>query len=168
MPVGLQLARRVPGLIRFSPTASSPPRSPGYGEGLQERLRRDALSKHAGHEDSRRGVEHHDLVVEVPGRGSCVLGLKGPRSKGREDPYTVPCRCKPKRPRYVEANPAYGAVGLAFAGTTFSARRTLETGVAARGAEVALKAADRMSGSSRLAVTSTFVPRGRVSGRSNQ
>ena len=44
VPVGLQLARRVPGLIRFSPTASSPPRSPGYGEGLQERLRRDALS----------------------------------------------------------------------------------------------------------------------------
>ena len=53
--------------------------------------------------------------MEVPGRGSCVLGLKGPRSKGREDPYRVPAVGKSKRPRYVEPNPTYGAVGLALA-----------------------------------------------------
>ena len=70
--------------------------------------------------------------------------------------------------RLIALNPAHGAAGLARAGTTFSARRTLEGGAAARGAEVAPKAADRMSGSSRLAVTSILVPRGSVSGRSNQ
>src|SRR5262245_9306986 len=67
----------------------------------------------------------------------------------------------------LRGKPYHGAEGFAFARTTFSARRSGPL-AAAGGVAGPPKAADRMSGSSSLAVTSMRVPRGNDSGRSNQ